>query len=161
MFFNSQIAPNEKLSTPFINDNNHFSALIDNHPEEGTIPEEIEKEEPYSLKNPKTGAIDPANIRWSASALFDAYAQNGVDQALHKKQDLIEWFENTLKMFESPQILNLKAFSLSKELTTHSDKLLQNVNVFQLLEMLKQDLTDKILMKFLEFFLFAKRKMLK
>ena len=109
------------------------------------------------LKDPKTGAIQPSSIRLRAAMLFTAYAQNGADQALHKKQDLIEWLENTLKMIESCQTLKSffdcfeedigkfpDLFSLSKKLKNRSDKLLKGIDVFQLLETLKQDVSDSI-----------------
>lgn len=110
------------------------------------------------LKDPKTGAIQPINFKLRAAMLFTAYAQNGADRALHKNQDLIEWLENTLTIFESCKTLTSffdcfeedigkfpDLFSLSKKLKKHSDKLLNGIDDSSLLETLKQAVSDNIL----------------
>ena len=109
------------------------------------------------LLDSKTNIIQPLNLRFRAAFLFTTYAQNGADPAVGKNQDLIEWLENTLKMFESCQSLNsffdcfeedLNSFPdlqlLAKDLKTQSEALLQGIDVIQHLDKLKQDIGDNL-----------------
>lgn len=176
--FDPQIPLSKNFPPSFINGDNGSPAYLDSvleEKEETTFHEKKEKtldpasniesetsREAHTIQNllidPETGAIQPSSVRLRAQMLFTLFAQNGADQALHKKQDLIEWLENTLKMFESCQTLKSffdcfeedigkfpDLFSLSKKLKRGSEKLLKGIDVFPVLESLKQDVSDNIL----------------